>query len=199
MNIPMRELADMTAVRLGEYPDRRLSSGPYNCTLEEICSQIVVPMAIRLTESADLSSLDCVRDMRETLQVSADYGNDGYVECELPADFLRLRLLRMHGWPHGVESATVADDGTAAGLAVGLGDYAPGWMRDQRLRARAVILPCVSEGAGGRLRLSPVVETGFEEGLYVPRPYLEEGWLCDVSSSLIETLVSGLTEVIADH
>ena len=199
MNIAMRELADMTAVRLGVYPDRRLSSGPYNCTLEEICSRIVVPMAIRLTESADLYSLECVRDMRDTLRVSADYGNEGYVECVLPADFLRLRLVRMYGWPHGVERVTEADDGTAAGLAVGLGDGAPGWMRTQRLRARAVILPAAAEGTTGRLQLSPVVESGFEEGLYVPRPYLEEGWLCDVSESLIESLVSGLTEAVSDH
>lgn len=192
MNISLKRLADMVAVRLGELPDRTLHGGAHSVDLEEICALTAVEIAVRLTMSCPVERLDCVSDMLEKLSVSADFGNEGYVECELPADFLRLRRVRLYGWPRAVEEATRPDDGTAAGLAEALGETAPLWMRGQAARARCVIVPFAGNVEGFRLILSPQGSSGVEEALYIPRPKISGDELRDISSVIVEDLVKEL-------
>ncbi|MDE6294442.1 MAG: hypothetical protein K2M03_00075 [Muribaculaceae bacterium] len=200
MNVSLGQLADMVAVRLGEYPRRRLSGGGQEASLEDVCGELAGELSVRLTQSAELTELDCIRDMRDVLKRSADYGDEICVECELPRDFLRLRYLRMNGWARGVDSVTggrdCADDETAAGLMVSLGECAPEWMRRQRGRGAAELLPPADGTGAWRIRLTPLIETGFREGVYIPRPYLENGYLCDISSCIIPELVERLAEAV---
>ncbi len=178
----------MVAVRLGELPDRTLHGGAHSVNLEQICALTAEDIAVRLTSEAPLETLDCVSDMLERLEVSADYGNEGYVECELPGDFLRLRRVKMYGWPHAVERATRPDDGTACGLVAALGDTAPRWMREQKARARCEILPFAGGVEGYRLILSPQGTGGIEEALYIPRPKISGNELRNISSGILEPL-----------
>ena len=200
MNISLEKIADMVAVRLGEYPRRRLSGGGQEASLEDECVELAEELAVRLTLSAELTELDCIRDMRDVLKRSADYGDEICVECELPRDFLRLRYLRMNGWARGVCSVTRVrdgeDDGTAAGLMAALGECAPEWMRNQRGRVAAELLPPADGTGAWRIRLTPLIEAGFREGVYIPRPYLENGYLCDISSCIIPELVEHLAKAI---
>lgn len=198
MNISLGQLADMVAVRLGEYPRRHPSGGYQEASLEEICGELAVPAAVRLTMREEITELDCMRDMRDILTRSADYGDGMCAECELPSDFLRLRYLRMKGWARGVDSMTCAsgkeDDRTAGGLLMSLGESAPEWMRRQRTRGAAELLPPADGKGALRIRLTPLIEAGFSEGVYIPVPYLENGYLCDVSSGIILDLTEALAE-----
>lgn len=201
MKISLSTLADKVAMRLGELPDRRYSGDGRSVSLEEMLRLCVEEEAVKLTLSAPPESLLCVKNMYDTLRATAEWGEEGEeVTAELPADFLRLRLLRLKGWSRPVERATVADDGTGGGLRLALRDAAPLWMQRQPHRPVAALLPPIGDGLM-RILMAPRGTGAIAEALYIPRPELlnpamDNASLENLSPDLVPALVERLVTII---
>lgn len=201
MKISLSTLADKVAMRLGELPDRRYSGDGRSVSLEEMLRLCVEEEAVKLTVAAPLESLLCVKNMYDTLRSTAEWGEEGdEVTADLPADFLRLRLLRLKGWTRGVERATVPDDGTCAGLRLALRDAAPFWMQRQAQRPVVALLPPLGDGPM-RILMAPKGTGVIAEALYIPRPVLQNptmdnATLDNISADIISMLVERLVTII---
>ena len=218
MNYPLNTLTTMVAARSGALPDWlwRLNQGAApddSLSLRDLVESIAAEEAIALTLEADASTLDCLRDGTAAILPTLDWGDEYIVEGQLPADCLRLARFRLKGWKRAISGEAFVAAGSSLRPAdlptnrptspsVDLPMPRPGerW-RHLRRGMPQFALGAEAKGPGDCdrcFRCSPRGDGAIAEALYAPKPYLEHGYLCDLSPALLLPLAERIATRLRD-
>lgn len=189
MDISLSRIADMVALHLGEYADRkrRRDSPLIGMPLEDFIEPILELTALKLTIEADLKDFRGGVDFRMNIYQEADFGDDNITEYELPGDFLRLAAFRMSDWP-----VTLNEDFCGDARRLHLGVQAPGWLQT-RSRRPWLIVDRLSEKTAS-LRFGPTSRRLPAIARYIPRPVYdqEEKFLTNIDPYILAKLPEAL-------
>lgn len=189
----LREITDLVAIRLDEFPECRLALQPTSAarsSLAEMTEVLLEPVARDLTRAAPLSQFAAPADMRPHIRSEADWGEDGFAEVELPADFCRLHSLRMERW-----GLTLTDDFHGDPLRAALGETAPAWLTAQTMRPWLRIM---RHDDRATMRFGPVTEPMPLAASYIPLPEYDaaERRLNRLDPSLLFTLSERIADLL---
>ncbi|MDE6010426.1 MAG: hypothetical protein K2F87_03130 [Muribaculaceae bacterium] len=190
----LSHITDLVALKCGEFPDCRLSPSPGGAasSLRDMLTLLIAPTARHLTMEAPLERFTETVDFRRLLLSESDWGEEGFAELTLPADFCRIHSLRLPGWGSTLSESIPGDP-----LRVALGESAPPWMALRRTRPWMRLM---KRGATHLLRFGPPVAALPDEAAYISLPTYDEDdeWISGMEPSLLPDLVDALTADLAN-
>ena len=185
-SLTLERLTDMVALRLGEFPDCRLTApADGQCSLGEMIEVGIEEAARHITRSASLSDFSESTDLTPFFAgVSPDVARAS-MTLTLPPDFCRLLSIRFPDW-----GVTLDEEHRGDRLRSELCETAPEWLRHRSGRPW-LRLTC---GPGrARITCGPTTSTLPSEAGYVSLPSY------DSAARILRQFDPALTERLITH
>ena len=194
-SIPLSHITDLTALKIGEFPDCRLppTTGAEQTTLSAMLEVRVEEAARRLTRTLPLSQFSAPTDFRPAFAAASTPAAGNYTDLTLPADFCRLTSLRMAGW-----WLTLNEDFPGDTLRAALCENAPAWLMKRPGRPWLRLIRSADKTV---LRFGPPAAEGPVEASYIPLPRYDPvtRLLDNFDPALLAPLIGILSENLVEN
>ena len=190
-SISLSHITDLTALKIGEFPDCRLppTPGAEQTTLSAMLEVRIEEAARHLTRTLPLSHFSAPADLRPAFAAASTASSGSYAELTLPADFCRLTGLRLPGW-----GTSLNEDFPGDPLRAALCENAPAWLIARQGRPW---LRLIKGGSRTLLRFGPPAASIPVEAAYIPLPRYDP--VSRLLDNFDPALLSPLIEILSEN